>query len=155
MGDKVVLPLISREFAITAILVTPTSGSPQGKVTVDASGGIGFTINTTTTGNVTVGNFYRAVAYSVWDGRLRYHANFTGTNRATVREVRDRITSPKPFALLFPSSSSQVDSLALRISLETYDPNYSNRRFQNGTATLQTIIPPLTVPTPVSSTDTY
>jgi len=155
VGDKVVLPLISREFAITAVSNTPTVASPQATVTVDAPGGIGFTINTTTTGNVTTGNFYRSVAYSVWDGRLRYHPNFTGTNRSTTQEVRNRITSPQPFALLFATSSSAIDNLALRVSLECYDPNYTNRRYQNGTATLQTIIPPLTVPTPVSATDSY
>lgn len=155
VGDKVVLPLISREFAIAAVTTVPTTGSPTGTVTINASGGIGFTINTTTAGNMTTGYFYRSVAYSVWDGRLRYHPNFTGSNRATTREVRDRITSPQPFALLFAASTSQIDNLALRISLEAYDPNYTNRRFQNGTATLQTIIPPLSVPTPVSATDSY
>lgn len=155
IGDKVVLPLISREFAITAVTTTPTTGSPTGTVTVNASGGIGFTINTTTSGNVTTGYFYRSVAYSVWAGRLRFHPNFTGSNRGTTLEVRDRITSPQPFALLYAAGSSQVDNLALRISLEAYDPNYTNRRFQNGTATLQTIIPPLSVPTPVSATDSY
>ena len=155
VGDKVVLPLISREFAITAVTTTPTNGSPQATVTVNASGGIGFTINTTTAGNATTGYFYRSVAYSVWNGQLRYHPNYTGTNRATTVTVRDRITSPQPFALLFTSSSSQIDNLSLRISLESYDPNYTNRAFQNGTATLQTIIPPLAIPTPVSATDSY
>lgn len=154
-GDKVVLPLISREFAITAVTTTPTAGSPQGTITVNAPTGLGFTINTTTSGNVTTGYFYRSVAYSVWDGSLRFHPNFTGSNRATTQEVRGRITSPQPFALLFPTSSSQIDNLALRISLEAYDPNYTNRRFQNGTVTLQTIIPPRAVPPPVSATDSY
>lgn len=154
-GDKVVLPLISREFAITAVTATPTAGSPQGTVTVNATGGIGFTINTTNAGNMTTGYFYRSVAYSVWNGQLRYHPNYTGTSRATTLVIRDRITSPLPFALLFASSSSQIDNLSLRISLETYDPNYTNRRFQNGTTTLQTIIPPLAIPTPVSATDSY
>jgi hypothetical protein len=155
IGDKVVLPLISREFAITAVTTTPTSGSPSGTVTVDATGGIGFTINATSTSNVTTGYFYRSVAYSVYNGNLRYHANFTGTNKGTCVVIRDKITSPLPFALLFPTATSQVDNEALRVSLEAYDPNYTGRRFLNGTATLQTIIPPLTVPTPVSSTDSY
>lgn len=155
VGDKVVIPLISREFPITAVTTVPTEGSPQGSVTVNAPGGIGFTINATSAGNMTTGYFYRSVAYSVWDGQLRFHRNFTGSNRATADPIRDRITSPLPFALLFTSSTSQIDNLALRISLETYDPNYTNRRFQNGTATLQTIIPSLAVPTPVSATDSY
>jgi hypothetical protein len=155
IGDKVVIPLISREFAITAVSTTPTAGSPTGTITIDDAGGIGFTINTTTTGNVTTGYFYRSVAYSVYNGQLRYHPNYTGTNRATVQVIRDKITSPLPFALLFPTATAQVENSALRVSLETYDPNYTGRRFLNGTATLQTIIPPLTIPPPVSSTDAY
>jgi|GEM_PF-1783777 len=155
IGDKVVLPLISREFAITAITTVPTTSNPTGVITVNAPGGIGFTIDTTAAGNVTTGTFYRSVAYSVWDGRLRFHPNFTGSNRATTQDIRDRITSPQPFALLFATSASQIDQLALRISLEAYDRNYANRAFQNGTTTLQTIIPPLAVPTPVSATDSY
>ena len=155
IGDKLVLPLISREFAITAVTTVPSSGSPSGTVTVDATGGIGFTINATTTGNVTTGYFYRSVAYSVFNGELRYHANYTGTNRSTYRVIRDKITSPLPFGLLYPTAAAQIENSALRVSLETYDPNYTGRRFLNGTATLQTIIPPLTIPPPVSSTDAY
>ncbi len=153
VGDKVVLPLISREYSITAVTTTPTSGSPTGTVTIDDSAGIGFTINATTAGNVTTGYFYRSVAFSVWNGALRYHPNYTGANRGTCMVIRDRITSPLPFGLLFPSATGQVENSALRVSLETYDPNYTGRRFLNGTATLQTIIPPLTIPPPVSSTD--
>lgn len=153
VGDKVVLPLIAREYAITAVTVAPTSGSTQGTITVDAAGGIGFTI--TAAGNVTTGYFYREVAFSAFSGQLRFHQNYTGANKSTFKVIRDKITSPQPFALLFPTSTAQVDNLALRISLETYDPNYTGRRFTNGTATLQTIIPPLTIPPPVSGTDAY
>jgi len=153
IGDKVVLPLIAREYVVTAVTVVPTSGSTQGTVTVNATGGIGFTI--TAAGNVTTGYFYREVAFSAFNGQLRFHRNYTGANKSTFKVVRDRITSPQPFALLFPTSTAQVDNLALRISLETYDPNYTGRRFTNGTATLQTIIPPLTIPPPVSGTDAY
>lgn len=155
VGDKVVIPLIAREFAITAVTTTPTTASPTGVVTVDATGGIGFTINTTTTGNVTTGYFYRSVAYSVYNGQLRYHPNYTGTNKGTFRVIRDRITSPLPFGLLFPTSTAPIDNGALRVSLEAYDPNYTGRKFLNGTATLQTIIPPRTIPTPVTATDSY
>lgn len=154
-GDKVVLPLIVREFAITAVTTVPTAGSPQGTVTIDDATGIGFTIDATTAGKVTTAYFYRSVAFSVFNGQLRFHNNYTGTSKSSFRVVRDKITSPLPFGLLFPSSAGQVENLALRISLEAYDPNYTGRRFQNGTATLQTIIPPLTNPTPVSSTDSY
>ena len=155
VGDKVVVPLVSREFAITAVTTVPTPGSPQGTVTINATGGFGFTIDATTVGKVTTGYFYREVAFSVWNGDLRYHANFTGSYKAICKTVRNRITSPKPFALLFPTSTSPIENLSLRVSLETYDPDYSSKSLMNGTATLQTIIPPLAVPTPVSSTDSY
>lgn len=155
VGDKLVLPLISREYAITAVPVVPTMANKIGTVQINDTTGIGFTINATTTGNITTACFYRAVAFSVWQGQLRYHQNFTGSNRGVFKPVRDRITSPRPFAVLFPTTGSAEDSLALRISLETYDPDYTNRRFANGTTTLQTIIPPLVVPTPVSGTDSY
>lgn len=155
IGDKVVLPLIAREFAITAVTTTPTVGSPTGTVTIDDTSGVGFTIDATTSGKVTTACFYRAVAYSVYGGQLRLHKNFTGTNKATFKVVRDKITSPQPFGLLFLSSSGQAENLALRVSLEAYDPNYTGRKFLNGTVTLQTIIPPLNNPTPVSSTDSY
>ena len=106
-------------------------------------------------GKVTTGYFYRSVAYSVYNGQLRFHKNFTGANKAAFRVVRDKITSPQPFGLLFASGSGQAENLALRVSLESYDSNYTGRKFHNGTATLQTIIPPLAIPTPVSATDSY
>ena len=67
--------------------------------------------------------------------------------------VRDKVTSTQPFGLLYPTAAGQVENGALRVSLEAYDPNYTGRKFSNGTATLQAIIPPLNVPTPVSATD--
>ena len=153
VGDKVVLPLVSREFNITAVTTVPTAGSRTGTVTVNAPSGIGFTIDATTAGKVTTGYFYREVAYSVYGGSLRYHSNFTSTNKTSWVEVRDKVTSTQPFGLLYPSSVGQVDNAALRISLEAYDPNYTGQKFSNGTATLQAVIPPLAVPTPVSATD--
>lgn len=155
IGDKVVFPLVSREFAITAVTTTPTSGSTQGTVTIAATGGFGFTIDATTAGKVTTGYFYREVAYSAWAEQLRYHSNFTGTSKPTFKVIRDRISSPQPFALLFPTSTGPVDNLALRVSLETYDPDYTSKNLSNGTATLQTIIPPLVMPTSISATDSY
>jgi hypothetical protein len=155
VGDKVVMPLVAREYAISAVTTTPSPGSPNGTVTINDPTGIGFTINTTTAGNTTTGYFYREIAYSVFEGTLRRHANFTGTNRSQFTVVRNKITSPRPFALLFPTASASVDNLALRVSLEAHDPDYTNRRFVNGTVTLQTIIPPLGIPTPVAATDSY
>ena len=153
VGDKVVLPLISREYGITAVPTVPTSGSRTGVVTISDTGGLGFTVDATTAGNVTTGYFYREVAYSVWGGSLRFHKNFTGTNKTTVTQVRDRVTSTQPFGLLYPTATGQVENGALRVSLEAYDPNYTGRKFANGTATIQAVIPPLNIPTPISSTD--
>ena len=152
VGDKVVFPLISREFNITAVPTVPTTGSRTGIVTVSGTSPLGFTIDTTTAGNVTTGYFYREVAYSVFGGNLRYHKNFTSTNKTTSVPVRDKVTSTRPFALLSPIAG-EPPIPALRISLEAYDPNYTGRRFSNGTATLQAVIPPLTIPTPISITD--
>ena len=146
VGDKVVLPLISREFGIIAV---PSAGV----VTISDAGGVGFSIDAVTAGNVTTGYFYREVAYSVWGGALRYHQNFTSTNKTGSVPVRDKITSTQPFGLLYPTATGQVETGALRVSLEAYDPNYTGRKFSNGTATLQAIIPPMNVPTPVSATD--
>jgi prepilin-type N-terminal cleavage/methylation domain-containing protein len=153
VGDKVTIPVISREFTITAIPTSPTMGSKTGVITISATGGIGYTIDTTTAGNVTTGYFYREIAYSVANGTLRYHPNFTGSNKTSFVIVRDQVTSTQPFALLYPTSTSSIDTTALRISLEAYDSNYTGRRYSNGTATLQAVIPPLITPTPISSTD--
>ena len=150
VGDKVVLPLISREFTITAVPTVPTPGSRTGTVTVSGTSALGFTI--TVAGNVTTGYFYREVAYSVYGGNLRYHKNFTSANKTTWVPVRDKVTSTQPFGLLAPIAG-EPPIPALRISLEAYDPNYTGRKFSNGTATLQAVIPPLTIPTPISVTD--
>ena len=152
VGDKVVLPLVSREYTITAVPTMPTSGSRTGTVTVNATGGLGFTIDATTAGNVTTGYFYREVAYSVYGGNLRYHKNFTSTNKTAFVLVRDKVTSTQPFGLLAPSGG-EPPIPALRISLEAYDPNYTGQKFSNGTATLQAVMPPLTIPTAISTTD--
>jgi prepilin-type N-terminal cleavage/methylation domain-containing protein len=136
VGDKLVIPLLSREFDITAVTKAPTTASTTGTVTISDSTGLGFTIDATTAGNITTAYFYRSVAYTIYGGQLR-----------------DKITSPKPFALLFAPSATTSDGLNLRISLEFYDSNYSSKRFTNGTVTLQATVPPRTRPTPVSSTN--
>ena len=152
VGDKIVLPLIAREYTITAVPTVPTTGSRTGIVTANATGGIGFTIKPSVAGNVTTAYFYREVAYSVYGGNLRYHKNFTSTNKTTFTLVRDKVTSTQPFGLLSPIAG-EPPIPALRISLEAYDPNYTGRKFSNGTATLQAVIPPLTIPTAISVTD--
>lgn len=155
VGDKVVFPLLSGngEFDISAIVTTPTVGSPTGVITISATNGIGFTINTTTAGNVTTAYFYREVAYTVYNNILRYHPNYTSTNKGTYMMVQNNITSPEPFALLFPSGSPTTTGLNLRISLEAYDINYSARQYKNGTTTLQSVIPVRVIPTQVISTN--
>ena len=153
VGDKVVIPLISREFDITAITKTPVSGSTTGAVIISDPAGLGFTIDATTAGNMTTAYFYRSVAYTVYGGQLRYHGNYTGTSKGDSVLVRDKITSPKPFALLFAPGATVSDGLSLRVSLEFYDTTYSAQRIKSGTVTLQATIPPRTRPTPVSSTN--
>jgi len=153
VGDKLAMPLIAREFDITAVVKAPSTGSPTGTVTISDSTGLGFTIDATTAGNVTTAYFYREVAYTVYNGQLRFNANYTSQNKSSYTMLRDKITSPKPFALLFTSGSTVSDGLALRISLESYDSSYTARKFMGATVTLQATVPPRTVPTPVSSTN--
>ena len=157
IGDKVVFPLLGANgiFDISAIVTTPTVAAPTGVITISPTGGggIGFTINTTTTGNITTGYFYREVAYTVYNNMLRYHSNYTGTSQGTYTMVQNNITSPEPFALLFPSGSTTTTGWNLRMSLESYDTNYSARQYVNGTTTLQTVIPARVVPPQVLPTN--
>lgn len=154
VGDKLVLPLIAREYDITAVPVVPTAGAPTGTVTISGSAGLGFTLDATTAGNVTTAYFYESVAFIVWGGQLRFHNDFSGTRRGQFTLVRSDITSPQPFALLFPAAGGTTpDGLNLRVSLEAHDGMHSARQFTNGTATLHTVIPTRTSPTPISSTN--
>ena len=142
VDDKVWLPLISKEFKITAVLTTPTVSSTTGVVQIQnqAGTGVGYTLSTGSPNMITA-FFYRLVGYSVYNNTLRYHPNFSGSNQATALMARTNVTSPKPFAVLYPTGSSpSSSSLDLRISLESYDLNYSNMQFPNGAATLQTVI---------------
>ena len=148
VGDKLVLPLISREYDITAV-----SGSfaPSGTVTISPE--IGYTLNTTSP-NLITGYFYRRVAFTVADNELRYHDNFTGANRSNYRVVRTGVTSPKPFSLLFPTPSAlSTDALQLRVSMEFTDLGYSARKFGNGTTTLYSVFPPRNQPTAITATN--
>ncbi len=141
INDKVWLPLIAAEFQITAVTVTPTPGNPIGKITINAPQGVGYTLDTSGT-QITTAYFFRQAAYSVFNGELRYHANFSPASQANYIVVQDSITSAKPFAVLFDSTSStQADGLELRVSLELYDSQYTSRQFLNGTTTIQSVIP--------------
>jgi prepilin-type N-terminal cleavage/methylation domain-containing protein len=150
-GDKIAIPLINREFDITAVTKAPTAADTIGTITISEA--LGFTIDATTKGNVTTAYFYRSVAYTVHGGKLRYHANYTGANKGTFTVVRDKITSPKPFALLFEPDAVVSDGMNLRLSLEFYDSAYTARKFNGGAVTLQATVPPRTQPTPISSTN--
>jgi hypothetical protein len=153
VGDKVAFPLVAREYDISAVPTVPTTGSTTGIVTISNAGGIGYTINTTTASNVTTAYFYREVAYTIYNNQLRFHANYTGASKGSYRMIRDRLTSPKPFAVLFPSGASASDGLNLRMSLEFYDTNYSARKFSSGATTLQAVIPLRVQPPAVMSTN--
>jgi hypothetical protein len=147
-GDKLVLPLISREYDITAVSGT---FSPTGRVTITPA--VGFSLNATAP-NIVTGYFYRKVAFTVADQELRFHEDFHGIERSNYRVVRTGVTSPRPFSLLFPAPNSlSTDGLNLRVSMELTDLGYSGRRFGNGTTTLYSIYPPRNQPTPITSTN--
>lgn len=139
VGDKLELPLIGREYDISAVTTTPTAGSPNGTVTISDAKGLGYTL-TTGTGYITTAYFYRRTAYSVWNRQLRYHDNFYGAQMNSTINVSENITSPKPFSLLYQNGSIIDDSLSLRVSLETYDKQYvAPQIFRAGTTTMQSI----------------
>jgi type II secretory pathway pseudopilin PulG len=147
VGDKVVMPLITQEYDVTAV-----SGSGTTR-TVTISTPIGYTLNTTAP-NVVTGYFYRRVAFTVYNNQLRFHGNFTASARNTFDVVRSGVMSPRPFSLLFPTSSSiSSDALNLRVSMEIADLGYSARRYQTGVTTLYTVFPPRNQPTAVASTN--
>lgn len=148
-GDKLQIPLISSEFDIT-VLTPPAIGNTQGVVTISGSTGTGFTLYTSGTtpwggsNPIVTGYFYHRVGYTVWNNQLRYHPNYLPRVPSDTILIRNNITSPSPFALLF--SGTSADILNLRVSLEAYDMDYSNRLYNNGTTTLQDIIPSRTQP---------
>jgi Tfp pilus assembly protein PilE len=165
VGDKLQIPLISHEYDITTPAPVKTTGN-RWKITLSSAVGFSFITATGTTTSgiswanpVTVGYFYQRVGYTVLNNQLRYHPYLTDPpypatpafNDVAV-VVRDNVTSPKPFGLLFPTSTSTVtDGTNLRISLESYDTKYSARLFQNATTTLQSIIPSRNQPPILSS----
>jgi len=166
VGDKLQIPLLNREFDVTTPAPYHTSG---GKWVVTVSSGIGFSIITasgttssgvTLTNPVVVGVFYQRVGYTVINNQLRFHPHLTNppypataaTNDVPVVVCRN-VTSPKPFGLLFPSASGSLsDATNLRVSLESYDTQYSSRLFANGTTTVQAVIPSRNQP-PILSTN--
>lgn len=155
IGDKLQLPLLTREFDVVAPAPRHTA---DGKWVVTVSSAVGFSIITSSgvtgsgldlTDPVVVGTFYQRVGYTVLNNQLRFHPHLTnGPYPATIATtdvptvVRRNVTSPKPFGLLFPAATGSLsDASNLRVSLESYDTQYSSRLFQNGTTTLQSVIP--------------
>jgi len=166
IGDKLQIPLIyGGEYDVVS---TPTqvSGSKY-KVTIGqatgyylytgtATSNTGIVYNSSNPAN-TAGYFYQRLAYTVYNNQLRYHPNFTdpsisGTLKAYPATwtaaasdvpvvVRNNVLSVAPFAMLSSGTGSTANTLYLRVSLVAYDLNYSARSFQNGTTTIQAIIP--------------
>lgn len=152
-GDRLVLPLISREFGITAVTTSPTAGNPNGVVTIDDAAGLGLSV-TIGTDRTTTAYFYRKSAYVATNGELRYHENFEGAARGQYIVVRDNVTSPKPFAILFPTSTSLTsDELNLRVSLESAERTSSARSIRGSTTTLHTVIPVRNQPPEIANTN--
>lgn len=152
IGDKVVLPVIKQTLQITGIITAPTSGSTVGTISFSPAT-LAFSIEPTA-GNMMTGYFLRRIAFTVWDGQLRHHPNFTGTQRNVFAVVRGNVTSPRPFALLFSNPTEPIaDSESLRVSMEAFDTGFSARRFLNGTTTYQTVISSRTQPIFIANTD--
>lgn len=151
VGDKLLLPLLSQYYTINAILIAPTPASTVGKIRLHKE--VGFTL-TTAPNEVTTGYFLRLSAFTVFKNELRYHDTFQGAQAVNYTVVHHNVTSPNPFALMYPLGNSAVtDGRGLRISLEAHDLKRSAQAIQNGTTTLRLVIPPRTLPTLLSATD--
>jgi len=137
VNDKLWFPLLSREFKITAIPVMPNKDNPIGTITIHDTKGLGYTIDVTNP-SVTTALFFHQVYYYVYDNKLWLDDSSMPKHPVV---VHDMITSPKPFSVLFPTSSSpSSDRLTMRVSLEAYDLSYSKRSYPNGATTMQTCI---------------
>ncbi len=145
VGDKVVIPVIKQTLEITAIITAPNIVNTVGRVSF-APAKLGYAVEPTAT-NMMTAYFLRRVGFTVWKDQLRFHPNFTGAQRNTHTVVRDNITSPRPFSLLFSSPTEPIaDSESLHVSIEAFDTGFSARRFLNGTTTYQTVVSPRTQP---------
>lgn len=170
VGDKVQFPLLSREFDIVAG-TSPATPAKSGTLwTVTLSGQIGNSL-TTGTGFITTAIFYHRVGYFVLNNQLIYDPGYPPPPYPTkpvsafpydavptppkqqMAVIKTNVTSPKPFSLLFPTATSTItDGLNLRVSLESYDLQYSSHILQDGTTTLQAVMPSRNRP-PVLSTN--
>ncbi len=143
VGDKIAFPLTAREYTITAIVTAPTAASKTGVVTINSA--FGYTVDTAGS-NITVGCFYRRAAYALINQELQFHPDTSQWSTYTV--VRNNVSSPQPFSLLFDTATSaSTDGLRLHVSLETTDMKRNNRRLGSTTTTLLSIFTPQNQPT--------
>jgi hypothetical protein len=151
VGDKLFLPLLSDSYSITAVISPPSVSNPIGTVRLNKA--VGFTLTAQPT-DCTTGYFLRLSAYTVFNSELRFHPQFVGAQSANYFVVQRDVTSPRPFALMYPlSDSPSTDGRGLRVSLEAHDLKRSAQKIQDGTATLYLIVPPRTFPTLLSASD--
>lgn len=151
VGDKLWLPLLSDSYIITAVISAPSVSNPIGTVRLHKE--VGFTLTVQPT-DCTTGYFLRLSAYTVFNNELRFHPQFSGTQAANYFVVQRDVTSPRPFALMYPlGNSPTTDGRGLRISLEAHDLKRSAQAIQDATATLHLIVPPRTFPTLLSASD--
>jgi len=164
-GDVLQMPLIySGEYVVQS--ATATTGTKY-KVTLNqATGYYLYTGTSTTNTNIsynssnpanTAGYFYTRRAYAVVNNQLNYYPNFTDptsaypcTWNAASTDVpvliRENVASIAPFSLLVSGTSASTTGLyTLRVSLVSYDLQYSARAFQNSDTTILSIIPPRTI----------
>ena len=140
VNDKLWFPLIRSEFKITAVVTAPTTSNTTGVVTIHQTGGVGYTLSTTSP-NITTAFFFRQAAFTVYGNQLRYDPAFNGSTSTSPWVTCSNVTSPKPFSVLYRTNTSGTsERVDLRLSLEAYDLDYSNLKFPNGAGTLQTVI---------------
>lgn len=150
-GDRLVLPLANGDFGIQSVAVTPGPGSPEGAIVIDESAGVGITLSSSPEAYPTA-YFYRRVAFTVEHQELRYHPFFEGAAKARYTVVRRNVTSPSPFALLYPAKASATsDGLNLRVSLESSDVSFRSLHLIPATTTLEEVIPSRDQPPPVAN----
>jgi prepilin-type N-terminal cleavage/methylation domain-containing protein len=85
---------------------------------------------------------YRSTTYYVRNGRLiKVQPQIGGTILANAgTTVATSVTSPKPFSLTFSGASAAGTGDQALLSLESYDSDYTARRFVTGTCSLNTLV---------------
>jgi len=128
VGDKLALPLLSRELALPASPRRPPWAAPPGPSR--SLPPLALPWMPPTAGNVTTGYFYRSVRLPPFTKTSSLPCQLTGAAKSSYRIIRDRITSPSHLGAFFATTSSPSSTgLNLRMSLEWYDTNYSARQY--------------------------